>query len=99
MSDYLVHRRITLQLQHRLTGKTRHREGYISDEGELIRGPDLPAPHALMIAQLSPDPGYLLRYLDEDGEEITDTYHDSLEQALDQAKLEFNVEPDEWDVS
>ena len=51
-----------------------------------------------MIAQLSPDRGYYLLYLDEAGEEITDTYHDSLEQALDQAKWEFNVEPDEWDV-
>lgn len=52
-----------------------------------------------MIAQLLPDPGYYLLYLDESGEEITDTYHDSLEKALDQAKWEFNVEPDEWDVS
>jgi hypothetical protein len=50
-----------------------------------------------MIAQLLPDPGYLLLYLDEDGEELTDTYHESLEKALDQANWEFNIEPDEWD--
>ena len=28
--------------------------------------------------------------------EITDTYHDSLEKALDQAKWEFGIEVDEW---
>lgn len=99
VSDYLIHRRIALKPHHQPTGKTVHRSGTISHKGELIKGPELPAPHALMIAQLSPDPGYLLLYLDETGEEITDTYHDSLEEALDQAKWEFNVKPDEWDVS
>ena len=33
-----------------------------------------------MIAQLLPDPAYCLLYMDESGEEITDTYHDSLER-------------------
>lgn len=97
MSDYLVHRRITPQ--HRPTGKTRHSSATISDEGELVRGAELPAPHALVIAQLPPDEGFYLLYLDENGQEITDTYHDGLKQALDQAKWEFNVEPEEWDVS
>lgn len=99
MSEYQIHRRIRLQPHHQPTGKTRHTSGTISENGELIRGPELPAPHALMIAQLSPDPGFYLLYLDESGEEITDTYHDTLENALDQATWEFNVEPDEWDVS
>ena len=97
--QYLIHRRITLKPKHRPTGNTVHRSGIISDEGELIKGSELPAPHSLMIAQLLPDPGYLLLYLDEEGEEITDAYHESLEQALDQATWEFNVEPDEWDVA
>jgi hypothetical protein len=99
MSEYLIHRRITLKPHHRSTGRTRHTSATISDEGELILGPELPPPHALMIAQLLSDPGYYLLYLDEDGEEITDTYHESLEKAVNQAKWEFNVEPDEWDVS
>ena len=98
MSDYLIHRTIALKPHHRPTGNTRHRSGYLTEEGELIKGPDLPAPHALTIAQLLPDRGYYLLYLDEAGQEITDTYHDSLEEALDQAKWEFTVEPDEWDV-
>jgi hypothetical protein len=99
MLEYQIYRKITLKPHHQTTGKTLHRSGTISQDGELIPGPELPAPHSLMIAQLSPDRGYYLLNLDEDGEEITDTYHDTLEQALDQAKWEFNVEPDEWDVS
>ena len=99
MLDYIIHHIITLKPHHRPTGKTRHTSGTISDEGELIRGPELPAPHSLMIAQLQPDRGYYLLYLDESGEEITDTYHDSLEKALEQAEWEFNVKTDEWDVS
>jgi hypothetical protein len=95
--EYLIHHLITLKPHHRPTGNTRHPSGTISDEGELIRRPELLQPHALMIAQLLPDPGYLLLYLDEDGEEITDTYHESLEKALDQANWEFNIEPNEWD--
>ncbi len=27
---------------------------------------------------------------------MTDTYHDTLERAFEQARLEFGVEPDEW---
>jgi hypothetical protein len=99
MLDYLVHRTITLKPHHSPTGRTRHSSATISDDGELIRGPDLPAPHSLMIAQLLPDPGYYLLYLDESGEEITDTYHESLEKAFQQAEREFNVKPDDWDVS
>jgi hypothetical protein len=99
MLDYLVHHIITLKPHHRPTGRTRHTSATISDEGELIPGPELLPPHSLMIAQLLPDPGYYLLYLDENGEEITDTYHESLEKVLDQAKWEFGVEPDEWDVS
>jgi hypothetical protein len=50
-----------------------------------------------MIAQLPPDEGFYLLYLDANGDEITDTYHESLEKALSQAKWEFNVEVDEWE--
>ena len=96
MSDYLVHRRITLKSHHTPTGKTRHFQGSLGDDG-LVRGPELPAPHALVIAQLPPDEGYYLLYLDVNGTEITDTYHESLEKALSQAKWEVNVEVEEWE--
>ena len=96
MSDYLIHRRITLKSHHAPTGKTRH---FLSSlvEDDLIRGPELPAPHSLMIAQLPPDEGFYLLYLDGSGDEITDTWHESLEKALSQAKWEFNVEFEEWE--
>jgi hypothetical protein len=95
MSEYLIHRRILLKPHHEPTGRTRHTQGSWSPEG-LVRGVELPVPHELVIAQLPPDEGYYLLYLDETGHEITDTYHDSLEKALDQAKWEFGVAVDEW---
>lgn len=96
MSDYLIHRRITLKSHHTPTGKTRHFLSSLVDD-DLIRGPELPAPHALMIAQLPPDEGFYFLYLDGDGDEITDTWHESLEKALSQAKWEFNVEFEDWE--
>ena len=53
-------------------------------------------PHELVIAQLPPDEGFYLLYLDGEGNEITDTYHDSLDKAVDQAKWEIGVDTDEW---
>ena len=97
MSDYLIHQKITLGAQHVPTGKTRHTHGIVIPEG-LIAGEDLPTPSELIIAQIPPDDGYYLLYLDSQGDEITDTYHDTLEQALDQAKWEFQVEPHEWET-
>ena len=43
--------------------------------------------------------GVLSLYLDAKGDELTDTYHDSLEEALAQANWEFNVDPDEWQTA
>lgn len=98
MSEYLIHRRILLKPHHEPTGRTRHTQGEWSAEG-LVRGAELPTPRELVIAQLLPDEGYYLLYLDGEGNEITDTYHESLEQALAQAKWEFGVEIDEWQES
>ena len=41
--------------------------------------------------------GYYLLYLDSEGNELTDTYHDTLESAFDQAEWEFRVQPAEWE--
>lgn len=87
MSNYLLLRRIMLKPHHVPTGKTRHLSG--NDE--------LPPPHELRIAQILPDEGYYLLYFDGAGNELTDTYHGSLEESLAQAKWEFSVEPDEWE--
>ncbi len=87
MSNYLVLRRTLRKSHHIPRGKTRHYLG--SDEIQLS--------HELIIVQIPPDEGYYLLYLDGEGNELTDTYHDSLEKALDQAKWEFNIEADEWE--
>ena len=55
------------------TGKTRHSVG----------GAVAPAPARLVIAQATQ--GYYLLHIDEHGEEITDTFHDSVGDAMKQA--------------
>jgi len=96
MSDYVIHRRILLKHHHTPTGKTHHTVGLWSEDEGLIRGKELPNPSELLIAQIEPDEGYYLLYLDNEGREITDTYHSSLEEALAQAEWEFGVKTDEW---
>jgi tagatose-1,6-bisphosphate aldolase len=77
---------IRLGTSHKPTGATTHRLG---DD-------TLPQPSELRIVQYGGDPGFLLLYLDSDSQEITDTYHDSLDGAFEQAKWEFNVAPTDW---
>src|ERR1700737_368274 len=71
---------------HLATGFTVHRRG-----GEI-----LPKPSILTIAQRGSDLGYYLLYLDDQGEEMTDTYHENLDAAFEQAKAEFGVAKEEW---
>ena len=67
--------------------KKRHYEGI----GEL------PSPVALQIVRYGDDAGCYLLYLDERGEEITDVYHETVEQAMEQAEREFEVKPGSWE--
>jgi hypothetical protein len=52
----------------------------------------------LRIAQYPSDPGFYLLYCDGDGREMTDTYHDSLEEAMAQAEWEFETKEGEWEI-
>ena len=61
------------------TGTTRH----------LARGVELGPAAALAIANYEGRHGVYLFYLDEHGEVVTDTFHDSVEKALDQAAFEY----------
>jgi hypothetical protein len=56
----------------------------------------LPAPKKLRIVQLRADSGYYLYHFDENDCEQTDTYHDTVEDALDQAAYEFGLTRDDW---
>ncbi|WP_143740280.1 hypothetical protein [Micromonospora echinospora] len=83
---------IRLTERHRPTGFTRHYYGHPG-------GPrvEVPPPVSLRLVQYAGDePRVYLFYCDATGEEMTDTLHDSLEDAMDQAKAEFRVRRDEW---
>lgn len=87
MPNYTIIRRITLQQKHIPTGRTRH----------FIGNQKMPTPHGLIIAQYPDNPGYYLFYMDEVGNEMTDTYHETLEDAFDQAAWEFQVSHEDWE--
>ncbi len=60
------------------------------------RGGMLPSPVALSITQYDNDTGFYLFQLDRNGIEQSDTYHDTLQQAFEQAEYWFNVKKEEW---
>ena len=73
--------------QHQATGRTVHyREGSV-----------IPKPAWLGIGQFAGKPGYYLFYYDDADEILTDTYHDQLQGAFDQAQFEFEVTSVDWD--
>jgi hypothetical protein len=77
---------LRVQLTQGTTGRARHARN----------GEPLPTPAALNIVQYASDPGFYLLYLDNDGHELTDTYHDSLSEAMAQAEWELAVTPRQW---
>ena len=50
----------------------------------------------LQIVRYADDAGYYLLYLDKNGKEITDTYHENIESAIEQADLEFDLTGKLW---
>jgi hypothetical protein len=83
---------VRLGPQHRPTGVTRHYYGYA--DGVRV---EIPPPVSLRVVQYpGNEPRAYLFYCDETGEEMTDTLHDSVEEALEQARAEFGVLPQEW---
>ncbi len=56
----------------------------------------MPRPHELRVVQYETDGGYYLLYCDESGEEMTDGFHLTLEEAFGQAEFEFGIKSTEW---
>ncbi|CAD7289864.1 hypothetical protein LMG7974_01950 [Campylobacter majalis] len=56
----------------------------------------LPKPYALSIIQYDNDEGFYLFYLDEIGNEQTDTYHETLDDVFVQAEFEFGIKREDW---
>ena len=82
----VVLREVKLGETHAPTGRTRHHVG----------GVLMPPPAALRIVRYGQQEGFYLLYLNEGDEEMTDTWHATLEDALAQAEFEFRVAPSEW---
>jgi hypothetical protein len=77
---------VGLRPQHQATNRTTH----------VIDGQPMPRPAQLRVEQLEGDPGYYLFYCTAEGEELSDTWHDTVEGAFSQAEWEFGVRADEW---
>lgn len=86
MRNYLILQEIVLSAQNQPTGNTKHFKGQ----------EELPTPHSLKIVRYPDDLGYYLLYFDEQGNELTDTYHEQLEDAVSQAEWEFSVSAEQW---
>lgn len=77
---------VVLEPRHVATGSTVHkRDGVI-----------LPQPRVLQIVQIAGEDGRYLLYLDEHGNEMTDTLHRDVSDAMEQARREFGVLTSEW---
>jgi hypothetical protein len=71
----------------RVTGNTRH----------LVAGAE--ASSLIAWVELEPDDGgYFLLYLDASGQSLTDTWHETVEAAREQARFEFEIDDDDWFV-
>ena len=86
MNSYSVIKSIYLTSKHLSTLNTIQRVG-----NEIMM-----KPHKLEIVNYPGDPGFYLLYFGINDEELTDTYHDNIDSALQQAKWEFNINIDEW---
>lgn len=79
----------------RPTGATKHLYATIVD-GELVPGRPMASFAALVIVRYKSDAGYYLIYLNDAGEEMTDTWHETLEDALNQAEHEYEGIASKW---
>jgi len=64
-----------------------------------VEGETRPDFASLKIIQIEGDNSYYLFYYDLKGTEITDTYHDTVDLALEQAKFEFGLNKTDWDFT
>jgi hypothetical protein len=57
----------------------------------------MPIPTELRIVQYDGDKEVYLFYCDDAGRQMSDTLHDTVEEAMKQGEWEFAVRPDEWE--
>jgi hypothetical protein len=87
MKKYIFLKFIKLDKEHKSKDKTRHfvDGNYVNENISELR-----------IMHFENSSGFYLLYYDNNGNELTDTYHDTVEDALKQAEFEFDVKPNEW---
>jgi hypothetical protein len=88
MKPYRFVQQVRLSPWHQPTGKTRHHHG----------AAELPVAVVLKIARYDDAEGFYLLHFDADGNELTDTFHESVEDARAQADWEYEVKPYEWET-
>ena len=78
--------KLELGAEHREVGRTLHSNGATV----------LPRAQTLVVAGFEESGEYYLLHFDETGKELTDTFHESIEEAFQQAEFEFDIKPHEW---
>ena len=89
MESKILYRVFLDRTKHRRTGFTRH-----SRDGMLLS--ELPCYLQIESNPIVDGEYYLIHY-DQYDEDISDTLHDSIEEAMKQARLEFNISQNEWE--
>jgi hypothetical protein len=75
------------------TGNTRHSIGTLI-EGVPTPVEELPTPEWVEISE--EDGAFYMFYLDAGGVCFADTWHQTLDEAKQQATFEFEIEPEDW---
>lgn len=84
--NYTVIQYVYLTNEHSSTFRTVHKIGdKVIDK-----------PYKLQIVKYKNCNGFYLIHLNINEEEMTDTYHDTLEDAMEQADWEFGINKKEW---
>jgi hypothetical protein len=78
--------RVVLRPDHERTGRTKH----------VVSGELMLKTAELRIVKIEPEHGFYLIHYDASGAELTDTLHDTLDEAMQQAEWEFRVAPSDW---
>ena len=84
-TDYKIVKRYISDVPLKSKDKTRH----------IVEGKEVIKIYSLDIIQFHEDEGFYLIYKDNN-QEITDTYHEDMLSAIEQAEWEFDLEKNKW---
>lgn len=86
MQNYIVLKNANIKVDCHLPRKTSH----------IVFGKEAIIPSKLQIVKYLDTEGFYLIYLSSDDKEITDTFHDSINGAMEQAEWEYGVKKNDW---